>query len=442
MKKKVLILAYDFPPYVSVGALRPWSWYEHLLEYGIEPIVVTRQWSNENGSSIDYVSPSLTTKTIIEKTVLGTIIKTAYFPNFSNQLMLKYGESRFGIVRKIISAFYDIGQFIFPIGTKRELYLEAKKVLKETKVDAIIASGEPFVLFKYASKLSRHYSTPWIADYRDPWTQDKSRGDNKLRETWDSYIENKYLSNVQAITTVDLLFKNKIASLIKNKTIHILPNGYNSTLIKKIANIEQTNEKLSIAFVGTIYKWHPVESFLNEALKFVNKKPGIRLQINFYGINNELEIKEMLSSKYQALIPFVKIHPKLPNQVLLEKMAKNNLLLLFNYYSYMGTKIYDYLALKRKIILCYSNDLQAKKIKEKYYNMDELGSNKKNLQEDIIKETNSGIVVTDSVHLALVLEDCYTEFIEKGSIACSSINIERFSRKIQVEKLATLIKSI
>ena len=30
--KKVIILAYDFPPYVSVGGLRPSSWYNYLKD--------------------------------------------------------------------------------------------------------------------------------------------------------------------------------------------------------------------------------------------------------------------------------------------------------------------------------------------------------------------------------------------------------------------------
>jgi hypothetical protein len=38
--KKVLILAYDFPPYVSVGGLRPYSWCKCFHEFRIYPIVV------------------------------------------------------------------------------------------------------------------------------------------------------------------------------------------------------------------------------------------------------------------------------------------------------------------------------------------------------------------------------------------------------------------
>ena len=41
--KKVLILAYDFPPYVSAGGLRPYNWYLYLKEFGVEPVVITRQ---------------------------------------------------------------------------------------------------------------------------------------------------------------------------------------------------------------------------------------------------------------------------------------------------------------------------------------------------------------------------------------------------------------
>ena len=41
--KKVLILAYDFPPYVSVGGLRPYSWYKYFHEFGLYSVFVPEQ---------------------------------------------------------------------------------------------------------------------------------------------------------------------------------------------------------------------------------------------------------------------------------------------------------------------------------------------------------------------------------------------------------------
>jgi hypothetical protein len=87
--KKLLILAYDFPPYVSVGGLRPYNWLKYLREYGIEPIVITRQWSNKYGNALDYIAPITTSETIIEHTDFGKIFRTSLKPTFSKHLLLK-----------------------------------------------------------------------------------------------------------------------------------------------------------------------------------------------------------------------------------------------------------------------------------------------------------------------------------------------------------------
>ena len=76
------------------------------------------------------------------------------------------------LIRKIISGFYEFAQYIFPIGPKLGLFFAAKKYLNDEKVDAIIATGDPFVLFKYAADLGEEFKVPWIADYRDPWSED------------------------------------------------------------------------------------------------------------------------------------------------------------------------------------------------------------------------------------------------------------------------------
>jgi len=152
--KKLLILAYNFPPYVSVGGLRPYAWYKYLHEYDIFPIVVTRQWENKYGNKLDYIAPSETKSTIIENSEKGIIIRTPYKPNLANRLMLKYGENKYKFIRKFISAYYEFMQWFFIIGPKSELYFVANEYLKINKIDTIIATGDPFILLKYASKLS------------------------------------------------------------------------------------------------------------------------------------------------------------------------------------------------------------------------------------------------------------------------------------------------
>ena len=211
--KKVLILAYDFPPYVSVGGLRPYSWYKYFHEFGIYPIVITRQWANKYGNHLDYIAPGESNETIVEESDTGTILRTPYKPNLSNRLLLKYGEKRFRILLKAITAWYEFIQFLYFVGSKAGLYREAKSFLKNHKVDAILATGEPFILFKYASKLSRKLNIPWVADYRDPWTQSKARSKNVFLRAWNAFFEEKYINHASCIITVSDFFKYQIITV-------------------------------------------------------------------------------------------------------------------------------------------------------------------------------------------------------------------------------------
>ena len=438
--KKVLILAYDFPPYVSVGGLRPYAWYNYLKEFGIEPIVVTRQWGNTHGNRLDYISAGSSKQSIVEVSEQGTIIRSPYKPNFANRLMLKHGDQRYRLLRKSISAYYEFAQFLLPIGPKIELYKAAKHFLKNNQVDAIIATGDPFVLFRYASKLSKAFNIPWIADYRDPWSHNEEAQKTMIQKTWNTYMEKNTVSTASHISTVSKFVHSKIETLIPNKPFIISPNGYDTLAIDQIKNIKQNDEEFCISFVGTIYNWHPVESFLRVANQFVVEHPNAKIIFKFYGTNLTDELNRMVSEQFPNLKAHVMITPKMQNQELLEKLASDHVMLLFNYYSYMGTKIFDYLGIRRKIILCYENDPEAHSLKQKYYHVDESGSESKRLQADLIKQTNSGIIVKDSQHLRQVLQDLYVEFQATGQIACDSHGVEQYSRKIQVERLAEIIK--
>ena len=439
--KKVLILAYDFPPYVSVGGLRPYSWYKYLNELDVYPTVITRQWGNKYGNHLDYITPSQSDKILIEETKQGTIIRTPYKPNLANKIMLKYGDNKFKVLRKLISAFYELFQWVFNIGPKIQLYFATKEYLKNNKVDVIIATAEPFILFRYASKLSQEFNTPWIADYRDTWSSNKLRAPNLLLKIFYTFVENKYVKTADLITTVSGYLKNLIAQTLKvNLPSEIIINGFDDALPNKFRDITQSSKILNIALAGTIYKWHPIESVFNICSQFVNENKTI--QLNFYGVNIEKELQDLLKTNFPILEKSVTFYPKIDNELLVKELSKSNIMLLFNDYFISGTKIYDYLAVKRKILFCFTNEQDAKVLKHKYYSSEDNKKFNNHLQEDIIKETNSGILIENTTHLKNVLQELYLEHNKNGFIECNSYDIEKYNRKLQVEKLARLIKNL
>jgi len=440
--KKVLILAYDFPPYISVGALRPKSWYDYFYEFDIEPTVITRQWNNKHKNALDYVEASDSRFTQIEISDKGKIIRSVYSPNLSNRLLIKYGYSRFRLIRKLITAYYEFFQFIFTIGPKAEIFKEAKKYLSENQVDCIIATGDPFILFHYAAKLSSKHNVPWIADYRDAWSTIFERQNKPIQKAWNKFFEKKTVPLATGIVTVSEFIKRNIESVVAHDNFLILPNGYDPLSIAQANCTSQKNDILRIAMIGSILPWNPIDHFLKTISEYISDKKFVRVEFIFFGCNQSESISEKIKSEFPNIVLITKFISKLPNAILLEKVSECNALLLFNYYSFMGTKIFEYIGLKRKIILCFTNDNQANQLKQITFPISELEDQSNQLQADLIAETNSGIAVKDADDLKTVLTDLWEEFSATGQIECHSINVENYSRKIQTEKLANLIKSI
>lgn len=438
---KLLILAYDFPPYISVGGLRPYSWYKYLHLFNVHPIVVTRQWENQYGNHLDYISPGHSDSVEIEDTAEGTMINTPYKPNLSNRIFLKYGEEKYRLFRKFISLTYVVLQYPLPMGNMLQIYAAADEYLKENKVDCIIATGDPFVLFKYASKLSERYDIPWIADYRDSWIQVKTI-DNRLYKDWNAVFERKYLKSASKITTVSTFLQKQIEQNVRGKDFEIILNGYDPEIISETQEIRQNNDVLSIALNGTLQSWHPMESFLRVCDEIIKENSGFKLRLNFFGINKEDEIKEMLEQNFPHLKESAGFYPKMENLEYAREIATQNVFLLFNDYSILGTKIFDYLALKRKIVFCYEDDEEAAELKDKHFILGEIETESKTLQADLITATNSGIIVKNSEHLKQVLRELSDELRENGFIDCPSVNVEKYSRVRQVERLAEIVKEI
>ena len=149
---KLLILAYDFPPYVSVGGLRPFSWYKYLYLNDVYPVVITRQWNNKYGNYLDYIAPGYSDSIDQEINSNGTLIKTPFQPNPANQILLKYGENKLSIIRKFISLFYMFAQYVLPVGNMQKIFSSADEYLKNNKVDCIIAT----VILSFYSNILRN----------------------------------------------------------------------------------------------------------------------------------------------------------------------------------------------------------------------------------------------------------------------------------------------
>lgn len=439
---RVLILAYDFPPFVSVGGLRPYSWYRYLGEFGVEPVVVTRQWANDYGDERDFVAPSAHDDVEVERSGRGTIIRAPYRPNLSNRLLLRHGPQRHRVIRKLVTAWYEVAQYYADAGPKAPLAHAAREFLRGQRVDAIVATGNPYVLFRYASDLSREFRIPWVADFRDPWSQDRRRHLYRLSNTWTRALERQHVASAAAITTVADSVRDLLGQIHTGKRIVVIPNGYDPEAMAAADGVEQRRDGLTLAYTGSTYGWHPMESVLRELDRFNRENPRTPISLRMIGVSGRGEMEELVRSRFPALAPRVAFTDRLPNERMAVELAGAHAFLMFNNYAYPGTKIFDYLALRRQILLCYSDDAEADRLKREHYNVDIPPGTDERMLEDIVRSTRSGIVVRDAGHLRGILAELQREYARTGAVACDSHGVEQYSRRAAAGRLAALLREV
>jgi len=345
--KKILILAYDFPPKKSVGAERPYGWYKYLSKYGVEPTVIT----------IDQVHITSEQKNEISRK--NTVVWTKPHFTFRDKFIEKY-KHRYPLLRKFLSLFVFLGEFIsFRFDSKCSIYYKSRSILKSNKFDLIIATGEPFILFKYASLISKEFNIPWIADYRDDWVQNHALANRhflyrlvfKLRN---KYFEKLYLSNVSIILTVNKDIQDKIQNRLKEKPIKVLQNGFDIDLI--LSNEILFQENFIISYAGILYDFDYMKPFVMAFHKFMDSFNHPKdVFIMFYGLPNEQNRAYDDVANLQKDFPNnVKLMPYMVLSELIPELQKSslflNLIAADPSKGYLGTKIYMYACLEKPII--------------------------------------------------------------------------------------------
>lgn len=425
---KVLILAYDFSPYVSIGAQRPESWLQYFPENNIATTIVTRHWNANTKSAIDYIKPSVEKNVLKEeKSDAAQVFRVPFTPNVRDRLLLKFGFNRFVLIRKILSFIYAIGKFFFSwLDETYPIFQQAEKLLKTEKFDFVIATAEPFILFKHASRLSKQFNIPWVADYRDCWTESpvekKQNFTEKLLLKLFRVLEKRYLSNVAFITTPSPTYKTLLQQKFPEKEVHVVYNGFNIPNIEKLNNISPNNECFEIAYAGILYPHQQLEMFLEGLKLFLLENEKAKVKAIFYGISFYEEMKYRVLNYAPSLRTIIEFTDRLPYEEVLKALKKAHVLLLLSKKNanWLNAKVFDYLALNRAILLV---------------------ENDKGILENILRNCNTGLFCENEMEVKNQLQYCYQNYFVKKEAFPTAQNFTFFSRQKQATIFCDLLKN-
>lgn len=417
---KVLIVARYFGTRIP-GLIK------YLPEFGWQPVLLTMS------APSDQPPPP-------EQRVIRTPYRDAL--TFWKKLFrIKSGENfRVGIKKRFgLSPKKSLLDYFLTVGSAIVNYPDAEKgwkpfavkagdeLLQREKIDAIISSSFPVTAHVIAGELKKRHTIPWIADFRDLWSQNHNYSYGPIRKWFDTRLELKTLSSAAALVTVSQPWANKLCKLHKGKTTDAITNGFDPAEVNDPP--AKLSSKFTITYTGLVYPGRQDPSKLFAALHSLLSNGTINpddIEVRFYG--QKLQWIEREVEKYQ-LSDIVRQFGTVPKQTALEKQRESQLLLLLDWDDpkelgvYTG-KIFEYLGARRPILAT--------------------GGVAGDVVDMLISETQTGFHAPSVEIIKNTLKSLYEKFKLEGHIPFNGIitAMDKYSHRTMAQRFADVLNSL
>lgn len=433
--KRVLIITYYWPPSGGSGVQRWLKMSKYLPEYGWQPVIYTPEdgeYPVEDPSLEKDVSPvaEINKRPIMEP---YTLYKRLF--GIKKEEKVKVGfikEEGSKASWKENLALWIRGNLFIP--DARRWWIKPsvrflKQYLQEHPVDAIISTGPPHSMHLIAMQLKEALAIPWIADFRDPWTEIEYYDELHLTHRSDRKhhrLEREVLTKADKVVTVTPNWARSLGRL-GNRNVRVIYNGFDQDDIPSDTNEDKQDGNIfSITYVGVLMEarnpeklWQAFSELLKEDASFRNS-----LRINLIGQIDQ-------SVKKSIALNGLETHVSLSAYVPHDQVAAINrnscvLLLTLNPDSkplakgLVPAKLFEYLASGRPILCIGPEDGDAARI---------------------LKETGAGLTVSfgDKEKMKETLKNFYQRYLENDLPNNTNTAAEHYSRKNMSEKYAMLL---
>lgn len=421
--KKALIITYVFKNREDIGSVRLHGLANYLPDYGWEPIILTTKVKTNDKFAFRVIETPFEDIYTKWKKMLGLS------PNHTvkEQLNMPTLKNKKTYIDYLIQLWQEI--FMYPDrgkGWYKYAIKAGNDLLEKEKFDAIISSSPPHISHLVANKLIKKTKIPWIADFRDLWTQDHYYPFSFLRKIFERRLEIRTLKSTSALVTISQPLIDMLKYLHKNKDAYLITNGFDP---KYINPGKPLTRKFAINYTGALYQGKRDPEPLFRAIKDLSEFGQINLndiEINFYGREERWLIYDV--EKYD-LKKVVKIHGEVSRDKSIEVQRESQVLLLLTWGEnpaekgvYTG-KLFDYLAAQRPILSIGYNG---------------------GVLEELLNETGAGLHVSTLDELKNVILNFYYEYKKTGTVSYKGIDsvIDRYNHREMARNFASVLDKV
>jgi len=369
--KKVLMVAYSFPPVGGAGVQRPIKFVKYLREFGWEPVVLTVK-----NPSVPVVDESLL-KDIPE----GVKIYKARTFEPSYQTKKGYTDSKKGllspvksIVKKLVANLLlpDVQVLWWPA-----LTMKLVSIIRYEKPDCLFVTAPPFSSFVPVVLIGRLFRVPVVVDFRDEWSFSRQNWENAQKNIFSNFIdvvmERTVVMNTTAITVASPYYQTSLEKQypFALHKVHTITNGYDPDDFVDV-DFSKSNkldsDYFTIVYTGTIWRATSLEPFLRGVSELVETAPDIIAKIKLRIIGRIVEEEINILESLRELIS-VETVDYLPHEKIFPEMTSADLLLLTlsdlpGAEKIIPGKTFEYLAAKKSILAVIPSGVTSELIED------------------------------------------------------------------------------
>lgn len=356
---RVMIITYYWPPSGGGGVQRWVKFARYLGENGWAPVVVA-----PDGASYPVEDASLAADIPSEVEVLRVPI---WEPFAAGQKVL--GKKATDVERLGASAQRETqggfagwlarwvrGNVFIPdarVGWVRPATRAIRQYLSQHPVDAIITTGPPHSVHLIGLQLKRAKGLPWVADFRDPWSDIDYLDDFHLTR-WARRTHQRLERKVVEKADRMLVTARGAARGVgadPNK-VWWIPNGWDKGDFRSQA-APSADGDFVLAHFGSLYASRNFTAVWSAVAAWNAVTDNRRIQLQFFG-NTAPEVVASLAAHLTPGRDFV-VHGNLPHREAVDEMHRAHALLILHNDTASGSrcipgKLFEYLATGRPVL--------------------------------------------------------------------------------------------
>jgi glycosyltransferase involved in cell wall biosynthesis len=426
--KKVLIITYHWPPAGGGGVQRWLKMSKYLRDYDWEPVIFTvtnNEISSYDESLVSEIPKNVETIRVpawepfqLYKLITGKKADENVQPGFLDE------GSGNKLIQKL--AYWVRGNIFIP-DAKRFWIKPARKALAkylmQNSVDAIASTGPPHSTHLVAMDAKRKFNTPWLADFRDPWTFVDYYHKLRLSSYADRRhhkLEQEVINTADQSVTVTWSWANEFNKMHFQRQVGVITNGYDPADFT--TGTSELDDNFTLTHVGSMNADRNPHA-LWPALKYLcDQNPNIasKLKIKLIGPVDHVVFQSVEKHLLGGKLEHIK---NLPHNEVIPHLKKSAVLLLPlndtpNIAGVVPGKLFEYLGAQRPILCIGKTDGDSARI---------------------INEVKGGVIhdFKDESGLKKTLNDYFDQF-QTGNLNIQSTGFRGYGR----DKLAGEICSV